>query len=1117
MLHMYWSSAEPMTKEVASKGALKKADEELKEELMQRLVDSKLLGAALQVSFNHDPARLPLRELPHGSWSELFLMYKSYAGVKNEPHACRATFFKWHKNGNRAFDSTRRHNMLSVQPDFRREAEISRQLFAHFTRTWRDRQIYWLAKERARVQQDLLVVIVDSYDHAKMSLPKFPNGRTPKRSLYENTRRTFLTLTGCIVHGMGLYLYTSDEGMPGGSNWTLECVMKSIDHSWARRRASNKEMPRECLHKKLSPLFHKSGMDFRIEHIDTVRNWCQLMPTSSTLKNAYRGRKSDEETNMKVPQSFSFMCREDMPGQGHGIQTDDNVPRRLRTQGDLRDVFAMVESYMSDTVLIQPPLLVYPTAFQSSTERYFNEVNRTEHVVQQSLDSDRAADLAAIADAISKDFPHMERSVRYYRSLIDQGRPRKPYSRIGFLEAGPMVQPPMGNIQLGAEPPEPRNHWLQVIAKTNLGQHVQDVLGDPAVKKQVLQRLTIDRFENIDPKPTLTLVPQNSLAEFWLPLTAFCVGQDAKNGVGFVTSEKQAPSDLDLLGAIGQAVDVELRAAKAKPGASKALKDLLSKCITEFNKLCTIKKHRIDTARKALIYNLSLDADLGAIMRAAEEFSWERIPFILEIRGASVEEFIAQSQDRQKNAYAKSMTAAFQNWVQQLQSDQVTFESQRIMSEKESAKRRTKLIGQLEELHKRAWDLVGTYLASNLRFFAGAAKEAESTVLPLLTSYVDEAFADIPECRSTDDHGVVLWINLPCCGVVPLHKYEWCVTAVSNILALYRRNGIAFVVHANRGQVAERAGKLKVFFVDEDVKDEPDELMGLIKKDEMESGSDDEQEAAGPNQEDSDIRDMKYRLEKDLSLKERQLVIRNITWVFDKDSVYGRRDGAITGLAVIHRDRANAFKTSPGYRSGVIHDVQMLQRAQMFQPPAQQNRQNLPHLGRAFTDTQEMKQVAGGTDIVKRTLASFIPPSMHTTMILDLLAYDAFPALAALEEVASSKRMMCGSVVLNAAPGTLQTRVANALYESCRNGSAVLPNFPEYEPVVKALQENNTIDNSVGYKVCVAKCGRLLVLQSLARRWTEYEGTKDRAHELIVEHNKGFNVDGDYMEDDERP
>ena len=76
--------------------------------------------------------------------------------------------------------------------DFKREAEIARDLFSHFTRTWRDRQVYWLAKERARVQQDLLVVIVDSYDHAKMSLPKFPKGRTPKRSLYENTRSTLV-------------------------------------------------------------------------------------------------------------------------------------------------------------------------------------------------------------------------------------------------------------------------------------------------------------------------------------------------------------------------------------------------------------------------------------------------------------------------------------------------------------------------------------------------------------------------------------------------------------------------------------------------------------------------------------------------------------------------------------------------------------------------------------------------------------------------------------------------------------------------------------------------------------------------------------------------------------
>ena len=105
---------------------------------------------------------------------------------------------------------------------------------------------------------------------------------------------------------------------------------------------------------------------------------------------------------------------------------------------------------------------------------------------------------------------------------------------------------------------------------------------------------------------------------------------------------------------------------------------------------------------------------------------------------------------------------------------------------------------------------------------------------------------------------------------------------------------------------------------DDDVKDEPG--VDQVKKDEMDSDDDGEQES-GPNQEDSDIREMKYRLEKliqcfqhyiflefsissqtvvpspfcpntcpsppksprkDLSLNERQLVIRNITWVFDK-------------------------------------------------------------------------------------------------------------------------------------------------------------------------------------------------------------------------------------------
>ena len=33
-----------------------------------------------------------------------------------------------------------------------------------------------------------------------------------------------MTLTGCIVHGFGVFLYLADEGMPTGASWTLEVV-----------------------------------------------------------------------------------------------------------------------------------------------------------------------------------------------------------------------------------------------------------------------------------------------------------------------------------------------------------------------------------------------------------------------------------------------------------------------------------------------------------------------------------------------------------------------------------------------------------------------------------------------------------------------------------------------------------------------------------------------------------------------------------------------------------------------------------------------------------------------------------------------------------------------------
>lgn len=76
-------------------------------------------------------------------------------------------------------------------------------------------------------------------------------------------------------------------------------------------------------------------------------------------------------------------------------------------------------------------------------------------------------------------------------------------------------------------------------------------------------------------------------------------------GLQHITSEKQAPSPLDYLGSLKAAVQLERRLAK--PGTSKALKDLLNKSIAEYNKMCSNKRHRVDSDRKKLIQNMFLD------------------------------------------------------------------------------------------------------------------------------------------------------------------------------------------------------------------------------------------------------------------------------------------------------------------------------------------------------------------------------------------------------------------------------------------------------------------------------------------------------------------------------
>ena len=51
-------------------------------------------------------------------------------------------------------------------------------------------------------------------------------------------------------------------------------------------------------------------------------------------------------------------------------------------------------------------------------------------------------------------------------------------------------------------------------------------------------------------------------------------------------------------------------------------------------------------------------------------------------------------------------------------------------------------------MHRKAWDQVSDYVKSNLEFFPGRALEAESTILPGVTTWVHDTLGQIAESKT---------------------------------------------------------------------------------------------------------------------------------------------------------------------------------------------------------------------------------------------------------------------------------------------------------------------------------------------------------------------------------
>ncbi|CAL1131997.1 unnamed protein product [Cladocopium goreaui] len=201
------------------KSLLEISDEQLRENLLARLIDAKLMGPGLQVGFNHDPEGLPERKLPHGNFATLYIMYESFCKAAGEEPASRTVFYqvgkrwkvclRFHKPSvhSKCWTCSTLKARIANAIDFQEHTRLADELLFHYSQQWKDRQVYWLARSRSRTERDMMTMIIDSFDHCKLMLPRFPNRRSPKSSVYETIKRTSMTLTCAICHGWGIYFF----------------------------------------------------------------------------------------------------------------------------------------------------------------------------------------------------------------------------------------------------------------------------------------------------------------------------------------------------------------------------------------------------------------------------------------------------------------------------------------------------------------------------------------------------------------------------------------------------------------------------------------------------------------------------------------------------------------------------------------------------------------------------------------------------------------------------------------------------------------------------------------------------------------------------------------------
>ena len=109
------------------------------------------------------------------------------------------------------------------------------------------------------------------------------------------------------------------------------------------------------LQSTLQPIFSKRNEVCKVEYVDRIRPWKELLIQEVSLSGAFRTRKNEAGEVVTGNHSFTFTKAQFLVADLQG-----DVERRRGMEPAAEDVVALVKRYMGDSELVQPPLMVLP-------------------------------------------------------------------------------------------------------------------------------------------------------------------------------------------------------------------------------------------------------------------------------------------------------------------------------------------------------------------------------------------------------------------------------------------------------------------------------------------------------------------------------------------------------------------------------------------------------------------------------------------------------------------------------------------------------------------------------------------------------------------------------------